>query len=142
MKRLLLGLTLGMLLVGCSQEPIEEKIVSNTPPITDIPVTTPTKYYNLQWRSSDCNINRILIVNGVQRNVNLGFGEEFSYDRAFKSGDVIQLKITSNGCSSNVWTNQVVIWEWNNPEHQGQHIVKSKSCSNCTTLTSDPFIVP
>lgn len=141
-KRLLLGLTLGMLLVGCSTDPItEDQPQQNTPPVIDTPITN-VKYYNLQWKSTDCNINTILIVNGVQNNINFGFGKDIIYDRSFKSGDIIQLKITSNGCNSNIWTNTVTIWQWNNPQRQGQHIVVSKSCNSCTTLLLEPFRVP
>jgi hypothetical protein len=140
MKKLLLGLTLGLTLVSCStDEPIRNNTNIDTTPV-DEPTTTKI-YYNLQWESN-CNVRRLLIVNGYTHTLNLGFGNDTMTDIGFNQGDVIQLQILMNGaCNSNNWSNTVRIWKWNNPQKNGQHIVMSKGCSNCGGVLSEPFIV-
>jgi hypothetical protein len=132
-KRLLLGLALGLTLVSCSTD---EPIIENTP-VVDEPTTT-LRYYNLEWKS-DCNVTRLLIVNNVAQTIT----SDFIFDRGFNQGDVIQLKMIRNGqCNQNISIEEVAIWKWNNPQKNGQHIVMIKSCNtNCGVVLSEPFIV-
>lgn len=132
MKKLLL--LLALLLASCSADPIETTIEDQT-------LVDNKKYYNLQWET-DCNTKKYLWVNDVRSEINSNMNEDvFMYNVGFNPGDRVRLEISSTFCNSNVWTHKVAIWEWNNPEQNGQHIVYSKSCNTCTTLISNEFII-
>lgn len=130
-------LTLGLLLVlitltSCSTD----DVVTNN---QEEPTEPTQRELNLNFQTN-CNIRRILVVNGIEENLGTSYGSSYIY-RTFNLGDVIQLKIQNNGtCNQNNWTNSVSIWKWNEGQ-TGQILLRTESCNNCNVIISQPYVV-
>lgn len=134
MKKLLFTLALATLsLTSCSTD---EPLVENNP--IEEPTPTNIRNLNIGW-TSDCSIKRSIIVNGIERDYGVSYGQSL-YILPFNVGDVIQVVIRNNGqCNSNVWQNRVTISTFN--DNGGSTILLQNNCNSCYTLTSDTFIV-
>lgn len=136
MKKLLFTLALATLsLTSCSTD---EPLVENNP-IEEPTDNTQIRNLNIGW-ISDCSVKRSIIVNGIEQDYGVSYGDSYAYNVPFNVGDVVQVVIRNNGqCNSNVWQNRVTISKWN--DNGGSTILLQNNCNSCYVLTSDTFIV-